>query len=290
HSDPSRPILDSMSSSSGNYSTIDKNNRANDVKDRLNSNPVSPAASARASGTMYSYEELGSGLTCPTCQGTGKIPRGQEDDLVALIPYNDKRLKPRRTWLYVFLSFLLCVVLAGTLCAFLIPRTVDVVHDNVTTLHVDLNVSTSHEHDTCALELMLFYNITNNNFVSVTTNDIQLQVTVLFHNKIITTEKFVKNEAVPIRATELLKQPVNMTLTNQYFPVKYCSPIQTRDSFIYMMFQSTFNFTLMTRTDQQVITAYFRVNCNPDQAVDGDGFPILQSIGKEEYPGVVDWE
>ena len=23
---------------------------------------------------------------------------GQEDELVALIPYNDKRLKPRRTW------------------------------------------------------------------------------------------------------------------------------------------------------------------------------------------------
>ena len=25
------------------------------------------------------------------------IPKGQENELVALIPYNDKRLKPRRT-------------------------------------------------------------------------------------------------------------------------------------------------------------------------------------------------
>lgn len=60
-------------------------------------------------------------VTCPTCQGTGRIPRGkhfsnnfvvdmvqfrscnklfnvgQENQLVALIPYSDQRLKPRRT-------------------------------------------------------------------------------------------------------------------------------------------------------------------------------------------------
>nr|AAH53198.1 Zgc:64013 protein [Danio rerio] len=36
-------------------------------------------------------------ITCPTCQGTGRIPRNQENQLVALIPYSDQRLKPRRT-------------------------------------------------------------------------------------------------------------------------------------------------------------------------------------------------
>ncbi|KTF78772.1 hypothetical protein cypCar_00028248 [Cyprinus carpio] len=36
-------------------------------------------------------------ITCPTCQGTGRIPRDQENQLVALIPYSDQRLKPRRT-------------------------------------------------------------------------------------------------------------------------------------------------------------------------------------------------
>ncbi|KAG7282960.1 hypothetical protein CRUP_028477 [Coryphaenoides rupestris] len=36
-------------------------------------------------------------VTCPTCQGTGRIPRGQENQLVALIPYSDQRLRPSRT-------------------------------------------------------------------------------------------------------------------------------------------------------------------------------------------------
>ncbi|XP_015255629.1 PREDICTED: transmembrane protein 106B-like [Cyprinodon variegatus] len=36
-------------------------------------------------------------VTCATCQGTGRIPRGQENQLVALIPYSDQRLRPRRT-------------------------------------------------------------------------------------------------------------------------------------------------------------------------------------------------
>ncbi|KAM6376432.1 transmembrane protein 106B isoform 2-T2 [Alca torda] len=43
-------------------------------------------------------------VTCPTCQGTGRIPRGQENQLVALIPYSDQRLRPRRTKLYVTAS------------------------------------------------------------------------------------------------------------------------------------------------------------------------------------------
>ena len=66
--------------------------------------------------SIFDYKS-GSGKTCPTCQGTGRIPKGisslncwvmdihvlafflgQEDELVALIPYKDKRLKPRRTY------------------------------------------------------------------------------------------------------------------------------------------------------------------------------------------------
>ena len=44
-------------------------------------------------------------------------------------------------WLYVSLSFIICIALAGGLSALLIPRSVDVVQDNVTTLYVDLNVT-----------------------------------------------------------------------------------------------------------------------------------------------------
>ncbi|XP_022079954.1 transmembrane protein 106B-like [Acanthaster planci] len=286
YADQSRPILDSVSSGSGNYSSIDRNNTANKLlEEKTNpleqkTNPLSPTGSGRGIGSStYSYEELSSGLMCPTCQGTGKIPRGQEDDLVALIPYNDKRLKPRRTWLYVSLSILFCVVLAGILCAFLIPRSIEVVHDNVTTLHVDLNVTD----DRCFMTLKSIYNVTNNNFVPVMTNDIKIQVTVLFHKQIFTFPKFVPNSPIPVRSTVQIKEPLNMTLTNKDFPITYCRPSGTRDNFIYMQFESTFNFTLMTQNDQKVVNEYFRVNCNPKQAKDDEPQLILEAVEFDEY-------
>ncbi|KAE8283926.1 Transmembrane protein 106B [Larimichthys crocea] len=45
-----------------------------------------------------------SGDSCPTCRGTGRIPRGQEDQLVAVIPCNDVRLKPKPRPLMVYFS------------------------------------------------------------------------------------------------------------------------------------------------------------------------------------------
>ncbi|KFU95541.1 Transmembrane protein 106C, partial [Chaetura pelagica] len=36
-------------------------------------------------------------IPCPTCQGTGCIPAEQVNELVALIPYSDQRLRPHRT-------------------------------------------------------------------------------------------------------------------------------------------------------------------------------------------------
>lgn len=47
--------------------------------------------------SVFDFKSGSVQAVCPTCHGTGRIPKGQEDELVALIPYNDKRLKPRRT-------------------------------------------------------------------------------------------------------------------------------------------------------------------------------------------------
>lgn len=63
-------------------------------------------------------------IQCPSCRGRGKIPREQESQMVAIIPIRDKRLKPRRTWLWVILTLFVCALLAGLLSFFLIPRTI----------------------------------------------------------------------------------------------------------------------------------------------------------------------
>lgn len=63
-------------------------------------------------------------VTCPTCQGSGKIPQELEKQLVALIPYGDQRLKPKHTKLFVFLAVLICLVTSSFIIFFLFPRSV----------------------------------------------------------------------------------------------------------------------------------------------------------------------
>ncbi|XP_019355949.1 transmembrane protein 106A isoform X2 [Alligator mississippiensis] len=65
-------------------------------------------------------------VNCPTCQGTGRIPREQEKQLVALIPYGDQRLKPRRTKLYVSLAVVICLLMSCLIIFFLFPRSINV--------------------------------------------------------------------------------------------------------------------------------------------------------------------
>ncbi|XP_070565577.1 transmembrane protein 106B-like isoform X2 [Ptychodera flava] len=172
---------------SKNYRTF------NNVNGQKPSSPSDPAivkmtrddsgvisGSSASSDPEFRYEELHDGLTCLTCQGTGRIPRGQEDALVALIPYSDKRLKPRRTTLYVSIAIFTSLLAAGLLLFFLFPREVTVSLDRVETLAVSLNKSTGHE--SLWLNFKNTFNITNTNFVSATLNTITMQA--LYRNTI----------------------------------------------------------------------------------------------------------
>ena len=49
-----------------------------------------------------------------------------ETQLVALIPVNDSRLKPRRTVLYVSLAVGIVLLIAGLLLFFLVPRNISI--------------------------------------------------------------------------------------------------------------------------------------------------------------------
>ena len=69
------------------------------------------------------------------------MPRSQQQELVALIPYDDDRLKPKRTALWVTMgvvcAILACGLVAGSLVYILVPRTVVVefippIRNNVT--------------------------------------------------------------------------------------------------------------------------------------------------------------
>lgn len=111
-------------------------------------------------------------VTCPTCQGTGRIPRGQENQLVALIPYSDQRLRPRRTKLYVMASVFVCLLLSGLAVFFLFPRSIDVKYIGVKSAYVSYDF----QKRTIYLNITNTLNITNNNYYSVDVENITAQV------------------------------------------------------------------------------------------------------------------
>ncbi|KAF5908598.1 transmembrane protein [Clarias magur] len=111
-------------------------------------------------------------VTCPTCQGTGRIPRGQENQLVALIPYSDQRLRPRRTKLYVTASVIVCLLLSSLAVFFLFPRSIDVTYVGVKSVYVTYDQAKRSVY----LNITNTLNITNNNYYSVDVANITAQV------------------------------------------------------------------------------------------------------------------
>ncbi|KAM3598338.1 uncharacterized protein V6R79_016916 [Siganus canaliculatus] len=123
-------------------------------------------AKRRASSRRESSVET---VDCPTCQGTGRIPRGQENKLVAVIPCNDQRLRPRHTKLYVAVSVAVCFLVSGLVLFFLFPRSV---------LLSPVAVQSSFVYfteDGVQINITNVLNITNHNFVAVEAYNLTVQ-------------------------------------------------------------------------------------------------------------------
>ncbi|KTF73757.1 hypothetical protein cypCar_00036751 [Cyprinus carpio] len=144
-------------------------------KESLTSSPMQTDDSKNGGDvSQFPYVEFTGrdSVTCPTCQGTGRIPRGQENQLVALIPYSDQRLRPRRTKLYVTASVIVCLLLSSLAVFFLFPRSIDVNYVGVKSVYVSYDQSKRIVY----LNVTNSLNITNNNYYSVDVANITAQV------------------------------------------------------------------------------------------------------------------
>nr|KAF6454068.1 transmembrane protein 106C [Molossus molossus] len=111
-------------------------------------------------------------ITCLTCQGTGYIPTEQVNELVALIPHSDQRLRPQRTKQYVLLSVLLCLLAFGLVVFFLFPHSVLVDDDGIRVMKVTFNKQDS----LVILAIKATLKIRNSNFYSVAVTSLSSQV------------------------------------------------------------------------------------------------------------------
>uniref|UniRef100_A0A8C3BKV7 Transmembrane protein 106A n=1 Tax=Cairina moschata TaxID=8855 RepID=A0A8C3BKV7_CAIMO len=189
-------------------------------------------------------------VNCPTCQGTGRIPREQEEQLVALIPYGDQRLKPRRTKLYVCLAVTICLLMTSLSIFFLFPR-------SITVLPAGLNASSiSFDHIQLCGKNML--NITNSNFYLVTA--VQLHVEVL-HQSLVVGKTIVKTllNVSPLQSGQVSSALCDI---NSLFSCSnICTWTKVRVHNVLLHIQGTLTCTYLCHSEQVAFEDYQYVDC-----------------------------
>lgn len=224
-----------------------------------------PSSNSPTTGD-FGYEEFDGkdGKTCPTCRGTGRISRGQEEELVALIPYHDKRLAPRRTTLYVGLAIGVCLIICGLVLFFILPRSVEIYEGKITNYTVKINTTTS----STEITLNNQFNITNTNF---------------FHIKVTTINVEAFFDHIQVGVGKLTKSSVSVAPRTKNFPVsikikmffnplnqldyvsEICTSPKRRVHDVVIKLQATLTSTYLQHSEQNSLTSYRYIDCSPNR-------------------------
>uniref|UniRef100_A0A6B2F3H5 Transmembrane protein 106B n=1 Tax=Bothriechis nigroviridis TaxID=88079 RepID=A0A6B2F3H5_BOTNI len=212
-------------------------------------------------------------VTCPTCQGTGRIPRGQENQLVALIPYSDQRLRPRRTKLYVTASVIGCLLLSGLAVFFLFPRSVDVQYAGVKSVFVDYEA----QRRIIYLNITNTLNITNNNYYSVEVDNITAQVQ--FAKTVIGKARLNNNTHIgPLDMKQIDYMIPTVIQDEMSYMYDFCTLISIKVHNIVVMMQVTVTTSYFGHSEQISQERYQYVDC---------GGNTTYQLGQTEYLNVL---
>ncbi|XP_077399845.1 transmembrane protein 106C [Vanacampus margaritifer] len=195
-------------------------------------------------------------ITCPACQGSGRIPSAQVNELVALIPYTDQRLQPQRTKLYVVLSIVLCLLVFALVAFFLFPRSVIVVDDGIRAVTVHFDPATYK----VQMNLTSTLNFSNPNFFSMLVQSVNCQV--LYMKKVIGSLQL--NTATTI--LPLSERQVNYTVSVEIgnsapYVYSFCTMRTIKVHSILVFMQTSVTTSYMVRTSQNSLEAYHYVDC-----------------------------
>ncbi|XP_068923674.1 transmembrane protein 106A isoform X4 [Petaurus breviceps papuanus] len=191
-------------------------------------------------------------VTCPTCQGTGEIPGELEKQLVALIPYGDQRLKPRRTKLYVSLAVLTCLLMSTLIFFFLFPRSIVV---QPAGLSYSVVVSTG---DAILLNVTNALNITNNNYYPITVTQINIEV---LHLSLVVgqLEESKLLHIGPLGSEQMFYAVTSKIIDENTY--KICSWKRIKVHNILQHIQGTLTYSSLSRTQQLPFQSYEYVDC-----------------------------
>lgn len=224
--------------------------------------PESEGRRENNSNQLAGYEEFFEGsVPCPTCRGMGRIPREKENEMVAIIPLSDKRLKPRRTVMYVCLAVLACVAVAGLLLFFLFPRSVHLQSNSPKLDPTYLYVNRTEEviHMTFTNE----FNVTNANFYPVYVTSLEMMAT--FDTHVIGDTVNNTELTIPIKSGKTVYAQLNVSFSgDEGYMAHYCAEGGRRPHTLLLPFTTTLTSTALGRTEQSSIKTYQHVRCSKE--------------------------
>ncbi|XP_067869460.1 transmembrane protein 106A [Heterodontus francisci] len=193
-------------------------------------------------------------ITCPTCQGTGRIPRGQENELVALIPYSDQRLQPQRTKLYVAVAVVISLLISGLAIFFLFPRSIQVEHVGIKSAYITDDKKAYR----VILKITNIINVTNYNFYSISITDLNVQI--VFFNEVLGTVN-IKNTTVfrPLGGGQIFYEVT--AVLDDVGMYHYCTMPEIKVHNIVISIQATVTAWYLSHSEQISFDAYQYVDC-----------------------------
>ncbi|NWS12245.1 T106C protein, partial [Pachyramphus minor] len=196
-------------------------------------------------------------ITCPTCQGTGCIPTEQVNELVALIPYSDQRLRPQRTKLYVLLSVLLCLLVSGLVVFFLFPHSVLVEDDGIKVVQVWFDKKNS----VILLAITATLRIRNSNFYSVAVASLSSQVQYM--NTVVGTQQVTNISSIRPLSDKLVNFTVKAELGGPFSYVYFfCTYPKVKVHNIVVFLRTSVKFSYVGHTTQSSLERYRYVDCS----------------------------
>ncbi|KAM3859609.1 transmembrane protein 106A [Diretmus argenteus] len=197
------------------------------------------------------------GDTCPTCRGIGRIPRGHEDQLVAVIPCNDVRLKPRRTKLYVCVSMAVCIFLSCLILFFLFPRSVTLTPVSV------LSVMVYFAPNVVKMEVTNLVNISNENFVPV--QILELNIQGLVSHTVRGKAKISNMSSIRSRSQKAYTIQIGLSLEQDLSA--YCQSSSIKIHTLFLELQMTMNISYLSHNEQLSLDTFEYIDCGANSTV-----------------------
>ncbi|XP_074475213.1 transmembrane protein 106A [Sebastes fasciatus] len=198
------------------------------------------------------------GETCPTCRGTGRIPRGHEDQLVAVIPCSDARLKPRRTKLYVCISMVVCLFVCCLTLFFLFPRSVILTPVSV------LSVMVYFTPDEVDMEVTNLINISNENFVPVQIVEFTMQG--LVSKEVVAKTRIYNMTAIQPRSQKSYTIQIDLPITDKGLN-SYCKSSSIKIHTLFVELQITMNISYLSHTEQLSLDTFEYIDCGTNSTI-----------------------